>query len=80
MKQFKGYLINGALVKLEKLIDGEIVAECGIDHPKHHELWGDEQPLRAEYELFTSVEGAPEYIIVDSLPGLVYDEEEIIEE
>jgi hypothetical protein len=63
MKEFKGYILNGSLIKLEKHIDGEKVAECGIDSQQYFDLWGHEQPLRAEYELFTSTEGCPQYII-----------------
>jgi hypothetical protein len=67
---FKGIVYKGSLVKLEKHVDGEKVAECGIDSQEAQQLWGEQQPLRAEYEHFVSLIGAPEYILTDSLPEL----------
>lgn len=67
---FKGIVYQGSLTKLEKYVDGQKSAECGIDSPLAQQLWGSEQPLRAEYEQFVSTIGAPEYILTDSLPEL----------
>ena len=67
---FKGIVLKGSLVKLEKYIDEEKVSECGIDSQESQALWGDQQPLRAEYEAWVSNGGNPEYEMMEEIEGL----------
>ncbi len=73
MTKFKGIVLRGILIKLEKWVDGAKVSECGIDSEKAQSLWGAEQPLRSEYERLVSKGHCPEYILVQEYPE--FDEE-----
>ena len=74
---FKGIVLKGCLIKLEKWENDQKVAECGIDTDRAQELWGNQQPLRAEYEKWVSEGGCPIYELVEEYAGF---EEPAIEE
>lgn len=73
---FKGIVLKGNLIKLEKWVDGEKTAECGIKDSES--IWGSNLELIREYEKFVSEEGVPEYIFVDEYEGYVTDDVEVI--
>jgi hypothetical protein len=66
---FKGIVLKGCLIKLEKLENDQKVAECGIDTEKAQQLWGNQQPLRTEYEKWVSEGGCPVYELVEEYAG-----------
>ncbi len=71
---FKGIVLKGSLVKLEKYEEDILVSQCGIDSEKAIEVWGVSSPLREEYELWVSQGNCPEYIFTDYIEEIAESE------
>lgn len=65
---YKGLVVAGVLIKLEKYDGEKKMAECGIDNDHAQQKWGPQQPLRAEYEKWVSEGGIPQYEFYDEMP------------
>jgi len=70
MIAWKGYIFKAMLVKLEKYQNGIKVSQCGVDAKIFHDLWGSENSLRPEYELYVSQGNVPEYIKSESIEDI----------
>jgi len=73
---FKCYTVKGILVKIEKIINEGIIESCGIDDHEYISRFGEEQPIRNEYEMWVSQGNIPIFIetTFNELFGIENDE------